>query len=361
MERGWSVKWMVLVESLALIGALALGAVAVGQAAGDFESARRIDLPFTGEFDISSDEDVDYFAFQLPASRYGMEITIDIDAASLGSELDAYMSIYNEERYEIGYNDDADGSDPALSGPLAAGLHYIEVRGYSGSTGSYTLKVDASPIEAKSIGLPYAGTFDMSAEAKRDIFAFEAADSPYGLTIVIDIDAESTGSDLDLVVSLYDDGWQGIAYNDDTDGADPYLRARVTHGTYYIVVEEYYDSSGPYTLNVDTNSIEPHRIDLPYSGQSEIALADESELYLVELLDAATIVIDIDAEGTGSDLDSHLYLYDENWTEVESNDDTDGSDSYIEMAMEAGIYFIEVKGYSDSTGDYTLTVETVKD
>jgi len=361
MERSSGMKWVVVVGSLALIGVLALGFLAVGQATEDFESARQIDLPFTGEFDISSDEDVDYFAFQLPASRYGMEITIDIDADSQGSGLDSYMSIYDEEGEEIGYDDDTDGSDPALSGPLTEGLYYIQVQGYSGSTGFYTLKVDVSPIEPQLVSLPYAETLGIEEAGERDIFAFEAADAPYGSIVVIDIDAESIGSDLDSIVYLFDDDWQGIDYDDDTDGADPYLRARVTHRTYYILVEAYDETTGPYTLNVNTYSIEPQRIDLPYSRQSELALAGETELYRVELRDAATIVIDIDAEATGSDLDSYLYLYDEEWTEVASNDDMDGSDSYIEMAVEAGAYFIEVKGFSDSTGNYTLIVETVEE
>ena len=362
IDRIRSTNWVFVAGSLALIGVLALGAAAVGQTTEDFELARRINLPFTGEFDISSDEDVHYFSFQIAASRHGVMVTIDVDADSLGSDLDSYMSVYDEEGEEIAYADDTDGMDPALSGPLTEGLYYIEVQGYSGSKGSYTLKVDASPIEPELIALPYAGTFDFSAENESDIFAFEPPDSPYGVIVVIDIDADSTGSDLDSIVYVCDAKWEVIEYNDDTDGADPYLKARLAHGTYYIVVEAYSDSSGPYTLKVDVDAqlIEPYRIDLPHSGQSEIETAYESQLYVVELRKDATIVIDIDTEAVASDLDSYLYLYDEDWTEVASNDDTDGSDSYIEMVVEAGVYFIEVKGYNDSTGGYILTVETAE-
>jgi len=360
-KRVLGTRWVVVVESLALIGMLLLGTVAVGQSTEDFESARRLDLPFTGEFDISSDEDADYFVFRLPASRYGMEITIDIDAESLGSGLDSYMSLYDEEGYEIGYDDDTDGTDPALTGPLMEGTYYIGVQGYSGSTGPYTLKVSALPIEPNPIALPYEGALDILAEDERDIFVIEAADAPYGVTLVIDIDAESIGSDLDTIVSLYDDQWQGIDYDDDTDGVDPYLTARVAHGVYYIVVEAYYGAIGPYTLKVAESRIEPQRVDLPTSVESTIAAAGESDLFQVDVRDDVTLVIDIDAQAAGSDLDSYLVLYDENWIELASDDDTDGSDSYIEMAVEAGVYFIEVKGYSDSTGKYTLTVETLKD
>lgn len=470
IKRRSSTKWLAIVEGLALALVLvaALGTAAVGQAAEDFESAYLIDVPFTGEFDISSDEDVDYFSFWLPVSRYGMMVTLDIDADSLGSGLDSYMAIYDAEGDEIGSDDDTDGSDPALSGPLADGVYYIAVQGYSGSTGTYTLHVDAAPIDPEVIRLPHAGTADISHEGETDIFAFEAAEAPhgltvaididaestgsdldsvvylydarwegieysddadgadpyltaqvaggtyyvvvaaydesigpytlnvdatpidpdvvrlpyagmsdiayegetdiyafevdetpYGLTVVVDIDAESTGSDLDSIVYLYDDKWQGIGYDDDTDGADPYLRAHVIGGTYYIVVAGYDESIGPYALNVDTSSIEARCIGLPYSGQSAIEPEEERVLYRVELLDDGTLVIDIDAEATGSDLDSYVYLYDEKWTEVASDDDTDGSDSYIEAAVEAGIYYIEVTGYGDSTGVYTLTVESL--
>ena len=360
MNRGWRASRGILLGSLALIGALALGVVALGQTPEEFESARRIDLPFSGDFDLSSDEDIDYYVFEIPASLHGLEISIDVDAESLGSDLDSYLTIYDEEGYEIGYADDTDGADPALSGPLMEGLYYIEVQGYWGSTGSYTLKVDASPIEPESIELPYTGTFDVLTDEERDIFVFVAPEAAYGLIAVIDIDAESTGSDLDSIVYLYDDKWQGLDYDDDSDGVDPYLTARVPQGTYYIVVEAYYGSTGPYTLNVDTQAIEPRRIELPFSGESEIAAAYESELYLLELRNDATIVIDIDAEAEGSSLDSYLVLYDENWIEIATDDDTDGSDSYIKMALEAGVYVIEVKGYGSSEGAYTLTVEASK-
>jgi len=349
--------WKTVLRSLILVGILAIGVGGVGQIAEDFESALRINLPFSGNFDISSDEDADYFAFRIPASRHGMVISIDIDADSLGSELDSYITIYDETGYEIGYDDDTDGSDPALTGALIEGLYYIAVQGYSGSRGSYTLRADASPIEPVTIGVPYSGVSGISAEGEVDFFVFEASDTQYGLTLTIDIDAEATGSDLDSIVYLYDDKWQGIDYDDDTDGADPYLMARVTQGTYYIVVEAYYGAIGPYTLSVDTSPIEPQVVTLPYSVQAKIAQAYESDFYYLELRSEATIVIDIAAEAIGSDLDSYLYLYDRQWTEIERNDDTDGSDSYIELPLEPGVYFIEVKGYSDSTGDYTLTAE----
>ena len=356
-KRSWGAAWVVVLVSLILIEVLALGIAAFGQTEEDFRSARAIDFPFSGEFDISSGEDADYFAFRIPASQHGVEITIDIDADSLGSGLDSYITLYDETGEEIAYDDDTDGSDPFLSGPLTEGLYYIEVQGYSGSTGAYTLNVDASLMEVESISLPYSETFDMLAEDEVDIFAFEGPDARYGMTVVIDVDAEVDGSDLDSIVYLYDDEWQGIDYDDDTDGVDPYLTAHVTHHTYYIVVEAYYDTAGPYTLRIDTRPIEAELIDIPYSAETEIAVAYESHLYVLELRDEATIVIDIDAEAIGSDLDSYLYLYDSDWTELQRDDDTDGSDSYIEETLEPGTYFIEVKGYSDSVGDYSLTVE----
>jgi len=361
MERYGSRTRRGVVGSLVLIGLLALGSVSFGQTTADLESARRIDLPFSGDFDISSDEDVDYFRFQLPASRYGVEIVIDIDADSRGSTLDSLMSLYDESGNEIAYDDDTDGRDPFISGPLVEGVYYIEVRGYSASAGAYTITVESSPIEAESIRLPYVGTFEISKGGERDIFVFDAEGGAYGQTVVIDIDAESIESGLDSIIYLYDERWQGIDYDDDTDGYDPYLRARVAQRTYYIVVEAYDEVTGPYTLKVDTEFIEPTSIELPVSVQSEIAAAYEGDLYRIELRKDATIVIDIDAEAAGSSLDSYLYLYDDEWIEVTRDDDSDGSDSYIEATLAAGIYFIEVKGYSDSTGDYTLTVETVNE
>ena len=360
MNPGRNAMRVLAAMGLVLVGIGGLGMGALGQTPEEFASARWISLPYSEGSEISSDEDSDYYVFEIPAASYGMEIAIDIDAESLGSDLDSTMTLYDDTGFEIAYADDTDGIDPALEGPLTEGVYYIEVQGYSGSTGPYTLTVDAVPIEPQVIDLPFQGTFDPLADEERDIFAFEAAGAPFGMIAEIDIDGESSGSDLDSIVYLYDEDWRGIDYNDDSDGVDPYLAVRVLEGMYYIVVEAYSGSTGPYALAVDVHPIEPYRIGLPYSGQSDIAVAYETDLYLVELRTAATIVIDIDAESAGSDLDSYLTLYDEDWTDVATDDDTDGSDSYIKMAIEAGIYLIEVKGYGSSTGDYTLIVRTDK-
>lgn len=81
-------------------------------------------------------------------------------------------------------------------------------------------------------------------------------------------------------------------------------------------------------------------------------------MFAFEASAGTVVTIDIDAEAIGSDFDSVLILYDEYGYVVESNDDSDGRDSYIEAYLsEGGTYYIKVESYDhSSSGSYRLRV-----
>jgi len=109
----------------------------------DPTSACQITLPFSGQFEISPEEDVDFFTF--PASA-GTMVIIDVDADEIGSALDAYLCLYDEYGNMIDCDDDTHGFDPYIEAFLHnTGTYYIEVGGYGGySEGVYVLKVEAT-------------------------------------------------------------------------------------------------------------------------------------------------------------------------------------------------------------------------
>jgi hypothetical protein len=108
----------------------------------DFDSACRIGLPFSGQFEISPLGDQDFFTFEVSA---GTRVIIDVDAEAIGSGLDSYLVLYDEDGDSIASNDDTHGLDPYLEVSLhSSGVYFIEVRAVGDhSIGPYALRVEA--------------------------------------------------------------------------------------------------------------------------------------------------------------------------------------------------------------------------
>lgn len=112
---------------------------------------------------VASGLDVDFIQFQLNA---GDQITIDIDAAQLGSSLDSILRLFDATGNQLAVSDDspAPGETFSLDSYLdftatTSGTYYVGVSGYSnfsynpftpgsgtsGSTGSYNIAVSINP------------------------------------------------------------------------------------------------------------------------------------------------------------------------------------------------------------------------
>ena len=101
---------------------------------------------------ISPAGDVDFFKLTIndPGNlETDGGIIFDVDADNGGSDLDAELCVYDENRSLIGCNDDADGLDPMFYLPNCsqADTYYAAVRGYDGnSRGDYVLAITAEPV-----------------------------------------------------------------------------------------------------------------------------------------------------------------------------------------------------------------------
>ncbi|MBI1338464.1 MAG: hypothetical protein GC164_16095 [Phycisphaera sp.] len=106
-------------------------------------------------------KDIDLYKFTV--SQTGT-VTLDVDAQSTGSSLDAYLRLFNSVGVEIRWSDDTHGLDPYISLLLAPGTYYAGVSGYAnryynantagsgvaGSTGPYTLTVSLGGVSGGS-------------------------------------------------------------------------------------------------------------------------------------------------------------------------------------------------------------------
>jgi pre-peptidase len=207
----------------------------------------------------------------------GLFFSVDVDAQTEGSPLDATLELLAPDGHSLAFNDDFDGFDSRISYRIAAsGRYYAVIRAF-GNTGGVgqryainfgTVVCEAVGTEQEPNDAPATATrVAIGDSAVGDLCARDAnpaGDVDYwaftgqaGMTIELDVDAASHGLLVDPAVALFaSDGTTRVAFNDDADGTDPRLQYSITvPGTYYAAVFSVSEPGGnpfPYSLHVRT-------------------------------------------------------------------------------------------------------------
>jgi hypothetical protein len=97
-------------------------------------------------------------------------------------------------------------------------------------------------------------------------------------------------------------------------------------------------------------------ITIPYTGRHAIESEGDRDFFRFTLAERTPLTIEVAAKQIGSGLDSYLCLYDRNGSQIACDDDSGpDTDSLIELTLDPGTYYIEVRPYS-GTGAYELRV-----
>ena len=136
---------------------------------------------------ISPAGDIDYYKFEDEAG-YTSFYVADIDAASNGSPMDAYICAYDHTGLELGCNDDSDGLDSLLIVPYEDedGVFYIKVQELNhgnegGNDYTYTLSV-YSPLLISAAtngtvnGVPFQAADILAFNGLKWMLFFDASD-----------------------------------------------------------------------------------------------------------------------------------------------------------------------------------------
>lgn len=405
---------------------------------------------------IDPNNDVDLYRFQANA---GEGIVLDIDAAELSTGLDPVLRLFDAGGNELAVSDDnaAPGENFSLDSyityiPNNSGDYYVGVSSFSnfgydpvngsnnsdagGSTGNYDLAINLAEVtevedpddtiaEAIATNLDNVGqaaTFSNAIDTNSDVDLYQIQlDAGEGVTL--DIDAATSGSNLDSLLRLFDANGNELAINDDraAPGEDFSLDSFIpfvaeTTGNYYVGVSSLGNSnynpnsprtnlsqdsgisSGNYDLNIEIVEIQPDNdpdntiaeaVDSGVSsnGQNSAVIENsitpqgDADIFKLQLNEGDTITLNINASQQGTGLDPILRLFDESGNELAVNDDNEapgeGSslDSYIEFtASTTGQYYVGVSGFANfeydavngstnfdfdnfsSTGDYELVI-----
>lgn len=223
--------------------------------------AQSVSLPVNIFGKIRNDGDADFFAFQALA---GQQITIEPFAARFsGSRLVADIGLFDSNGNLLASDVGDDDNDPLIRFTpvqdqiLIAGI--TDADDFGGSRFDYLLNItrgsDAEEIEPNGsaeqvlTGLPVTIFGDIDGRNDVDFYSFVAS---AGQTLILDLDADVIGSQLDAEMNLLDPQ-TGVEYfyNDQEDGNDPRFNIVLPFtGRYVIGIGAFNsNSAGFYRLN----------------------------------------------------------------------------------------------------------------
>ena len=279
-------------------------------------------------------------------------------------------------------NDDSsfsDGADDFFIGrTLGPGVYYLAVQGYDEGVGPYQLHVE----EVADQNASRAGAATLTIDDSAYGFIGPGGDEDYfRLTLPADTDVWIYAiGDTDTVGELLDSNGRLLAYNDDSSfsegGFSFFMAKNLSAGTYYVAVGGFSAAdTGPYrvyTKSVSDQGNDKFTAEELTLGASIIGLIDpvtgtplnrtaDEDLFKFELDTAAEVLVYTTGgvDTTGELLHSH------GSTALATDDDSgDDANFLIRKELEAGTYFIRVKGYqlgsSPETGPYAVFAEPVR-
>ena len=220
------------------------------------------------------------------------------------------------------------------------GIYTIMVN-WDSEPSPYTLSVETTLPTTVVIGED--STAEVTAEPDEKVWQFVG--TPENLAT---ISLNTTELDAFPFITLYDPDGNPIGYGSGYETA--FLESFLLKDGLYTFVVGWDSASSSYTLAVTIEPITPQQIpDDDFSQE-----ADEQQWWQFEG-EAGTQVV-ITMEALEEDGDPYLWLYDENFDEIASNDDFEGLNSQIEIVLpEDGVYYIQADWY-DNPGRYRLTI-----
>ncbi|MDR2578575.1 MAG: DVUA0089 family protein [Chitinispirillales bacterium] len=165
----------------------------------------------------------------------------------------------------------------------------------------------------------------------------------------------SNNGNSDPYLWLYDADGQLIAQDDDGgEGNNALIIMLLTGGTQYSVLAGFYgNGTGAYRLNVSSS---PLIVDTIPSAGGEVNVGGMSHFSFTPDTTAMWTFLTSD---NGSS-DPYLWLYDENWQLITSNDDGGGNRNALIITRLAGgtQYFVRAGFYGSGTGAYKLSTSS---
>ncbi|MDA8817387.1 cadherin domain-containing protein, partial [Planktomarina sp.] len=344
------------------------------------KASNRLDSAFSllSGLSISSTEDIDFYLIEVSDDE---QFAIDLVYSSDVGDLD--LVIYDEQRNYI--DSSFDGIDIERVTISQAGTYYVEVFGYDGAKGNYSINAQSFAGIAEDIYEDndtfetafHFGTQSSSVSGYFEDLTIDKAgdDDYYAFTIDAQADLEISVSfdhdKGDLDVRFLDSAGNWLAESTTTSDEEKISLKGLAAGDYYFVVYGYegatssaYSVTSNLTLdslpdNADAyegNSTFLDAYDLGNIAAAQIAVtnsnfhdADDKDFYRFSLNDDNLLGLEVLFSHIDGDLDIELLDGDGNWIDAS----TTGSDNeYISLSgLAAGTYTLNAYGYNAATID----------
>ena len=317
---------------------------------------------------LETQRDIDAFRFELPsAGNLVVRSTAADGRTSVGP--DTVGRLYRGDTEggwtEVAWDDDAVGVHFRIDVPEAqAGTWCVTVAGIGTATGAYTLHVEFDGQEppddhgdtcdtATVVGAnsTTAGRLETRDDGDVDAFRFELPSAGR-------LQVQTTGS-TDTVGRLLYRGTT-LRGSDDDSGTGANFRiteAEAQAGTWCVEVRGYRNATGPYTLQVEfSNNGGRPTVGVPSTTPGRLETSGDVDVFRFELPSADRLLLRVQTTG-GTDTVGRLYR----GTTLRGSDDDSGTGTNFritEAEAQAGTWYVEVRGYGNATGPYTLHVET---
>jgi hypothetical protein len=219
---------------------------------------------WTGDGLLDADDAVDSYRLTVPSSSL---VLLNTEPQPGIGDFDTLMTLYSADGVVLAEDDDGGNSLwSRIAEPLEAGDYVvtIEPAGASSSFLAYRLRASLRPLrviaesepndtdeetQAVDWGDGASVWVNASIGPAGDVDSYRIT-LPESTTLVAETGSEiGSSADFDTTISIYDEDLWEVAYNDDANGSWSRLEESLEAGTYYIVVQGYYDDETfPYTL-----------------------------------------------------------------------------------------------------------------
>ncbi|ALM51121.1 hypothetical protein [Halomonas huangheensis] len=288
------------------------------------------------------------------ANRYTMTIEepTRIDLALRSSAFDAVLDVYGDQT-NLHSDDDGMGTDSRIESVLMPGEYTVEISGYAGASGSYSLQLSTTPFdgELQNNGeLESGATVQGMSDSAGNVYTLKL-DQPANVEVNLSSDAFDT--------MLYLEG-NGVSLSDDDGAGDGSTNSKLTAtlepGEYQIEAASYSSgmSGGMYELSTN---VMPFDGELLNSGELQVGQPVQGNLassgyntYEFTIDEVSMVTLDMASPA----FDTYLELNGDD-TSLSNDDFGNGTDSQIQAVLEPGTYEVGASSYS-GTGMFSLSL-----
>jgi len=325
--------------------------------------------------------EADWFAVPVEAGGHYAFTT-----SNLTGDTDTYLTLFDEQGYVIGWNDDVDtdnfdfSSNATLTATYTGTVYVESIDAWDVGSGSYDFSVaqlgdpfepDDTPGQANPAS--WGATYQHSAEPTGDI-DFHSVEMTAGRTYEVYTHDLSPGAD--TVLALYDaDGSTELTGSDDVNGAldrsSRFVFTPTQTGSYYVANLDVWGGSGTYSITfADITPIPPDAYepdDTPEQAtpatwgatydHNSIPVGD-IDFHSVEMTAGRTYEVYTHDLSPGTDTVLSLLELDGS-TELTFSDDVDGeadrSSRFVFSATQTGTFLVQNMDLWSAGGEYSIT------